>query len=158
MSFLASTSRDEALSLSRPVQSADLRLDALQPLLAGAHARGMADALELAGVAAVLIDAHGMVLHAGAQAAALFGSALRVEYDHLVGADGESTRAIQILLGAALGEGDLPAPLCLNGRGGGGLVLRVRRVKAAAGNLSQLLKVLILIEETAKDHLPAAAI
>ncbi len=151
MSYPASPSYDDAASLTRPEREGGLRLDALQPLLAGAHARGMADALELAGVAAVLLDGHGMVLHVGAPAAALFGPDLRVDFDHLVGADGETTRTIQNLIAQTLGKGAMPAPLSLIRRHGAGLRLHPRRVPGAATDQAQLLKALIIIEEQAQN-------
>lgn len=158
MSFPASTSRTQAGLFSRPQGQLEGRPDPLPPLLAGAHARGMADALELAGVAAVLIDAQGMVLHVGAAATALFGPALRVEYDHLVGVDGESTREIQNLVLEALTEGPLPVPVRLKIDGQGALVLQARRVPGAAGNFNQLLKVLILIEESYESEAATGAL
>ena len=148
MSFEASHASRKRRAEPLIRQSQEPRLDGLQPLLAGAHARGMADALELAGIAAVLIDSHGMVLHAGDHARALFGAALRVEHDHLIGADGESTTAIQHLVEMALGQGREPASIALSRSNGTPLVLHARRVPGAAGNLCQMLKVLIMIEES----------
>lgn len=150
MSFQASTSREKVSAATRAtVEEAQPKVDALKPLLAGAHARGMADALELAGVAAVMIDAQGMVLHAGAPAREMFGPELRLEYDHLVGSSAESTCAIQTLIADALGEGDAPAPVLVARAGQTPIKLHARRVPGAADNLCQLLKVLIIMEESA---------
>jgi len=152
MSFQASTSREKVSGTTRARigaagESAQSRIDALQPLLAGAHARGMADAFELAGVAAIMIDAQGMVLHVGAPARMLLGPDLRIDYDHLVSSTAESTCAIQSLIAEALGEGDLPAPVLVPRVGKNPCKLHVRRAPGAAGNICQLLKLLIIIEE-----------
>jgi hypothetical protein len=149
MSFQASTSRDKVSAASRASVDDAPRVDALQPLLAGAHARGMADAFELAGVAAVMIDSQGLALHAGAPARDLFGPELRLEFDHLVGADAETTCAIQKLIGDALGDGESPAPVFVTRAGRSPLKLHARRVPGAAANACQMLKVLIIIEEQA---------
>ncbi|MDB5641594.1 MAG: hypothetical protein JWN07_911 [Hyphomicrobiales bacterium] len=153
MSFQASTSREKVSGKTRAkagsAEQAQPKLDALQPLLAGAHARGMADAFELAGVAAVMVDAQGMVLHAGQPARELFGPDLRLEFDHLVGCDGESTCAIQSLIGEALGDGDAPGSILLPRAGRTPFRLHARRVPGAATNLCQMLKLLIIIEEVA---------
>lgn len=153
MSFQASTSREKVRSKAgvKPCVDAEAppAINALQPLLAGAHARGMADAFELAGVAAVMIDAQGMVLHAGAPARALFCADLRLEYDHLISATSESTCAIQTLISEALGEGEAPTPVLVQRAGQTPFKLHARRAPGAAGNVCQLLKVLIIIEELA---------
>lgn len=149
MSFQASTSREKVSAPARAAGEAEPRVDALQPLLAGAHARGMADAFELAGVAAVMIDAQGMVLHAGAPARDLFGPELRLEYDHLVSGDAESTCAIQTMIAAALGPGEAPAPVLVPRAGRLPFRLHARRVPGASGNVCQMLKLLIIIEEAA---------
>lgn len=149
MSFQASISREQASASTRSADTAQSRPDALQPLLAGAHARGMADAFELAGVAAVMIDQQGMVLHSGGPARDLFGPDLRVEYDHLVSSGAESTCAIQTMIAEALGDGETPAPVLVPRSSGTPFRLHARRVPGAAGNLCQMLKLLIIIEESA---------
>lgn len=154
MSFQASTSRDKVSVKSRAktrasAEDAQPQLDPIKPLLAGAHARGMADAFELAGVAAVMIDSQGMVLHAGTPARELFGSDLRLEYDHLVTGEAESTCVIQTLIAEALGDGDMPAPVLVPRAGRSPIKLHARRVPGAANNLCQMLKVLVIIEEVA---------
>lgn len=151
MSFQAPTAGEKARTAAGAASRTEAapRIDALQPLLAGAHARGMADALELAGVAAVMIDAQGMVLHVGATARDLFGAHLRVDYDHLVASTSESTRAIQTLIAGALADGESQAPILVARAGLTPLKLHARIVPGSAGNVCQLLKILILIEETA---------
>lgn len=121
-------------------------MDAIKPLLAGAQARGMADALDLAGIPAVLIDRQGMVLHAGPSARSLFCQDFSLHADHLVSSSADSTRAIQDLIGQALEPGPEPDPVRLVRREGGALVLRAKRVNGSADDVFQLLKVLILID------------
>jgi hypothetical protein len=152
MSFQASSSRNNVSGKpcakeSKAAGQGQGRIDPMQPLLAGAHARGMADALALAGVAAVLIDAQGMVLHAGALARDLFGSDLRLDHEHLIGRTAESTRAIQTAITEALADGDLPDPVIIPRAGHARYKLHVRPVPGAAKNPCQLLKALIMIEE-----------
>jgi len=158
MSFQLLTPRAEAGLFSHLQDQPGEHPDPLLPLLAGAHARGVADALELAGVPALLIDAQGMVLHVGAAASALFGPALRVDYVHLVGMDAQATRAIQNLILEALAEGPLPAPLQNKTGGQGMLILRAQRLSGAVGNFNQLLKVLILIEKPCESEMPTGVL
>jgi hypothetical protein len=149
MSFQATASRETPDAGSLKAESKADTLDPLRPLLAGAHARGMADALEMAGIAFLMVDAQGMVLHAGPAARALMGADLRIEYDHLIAASGEATCAIQSMVMAGLGQGEAPEPLRLARGEGPPLILTVRRVPGAAGNVYQMLKLLILIEQAA---------
>jgi len=153
MSFEASTSAETMNGQTRAGGRAAVAQacagvdDPLQPLLAGAHARGMADAFELAGVAAVLIDARGLVLHAGTPARNLFGIELRLEHDHLFGGTAESTLCLQDWIAEALSDADLPDPVTIPRPGRSSCKLHARRVAGAAGNPFQLLKLLIIIEE-----------
>jgi hypothetical protein len=147
MSFQATASRDIPDEGSPNAETGTHALDPLRPLLAGAHARGMADALEMAGIAFLMVDAQGMVLHAGPAARALMGADLRIEFDHLVAASGEATCAIQSMVMAGLSQGEAPQPLRLARGEGAPLILTVRRVPGAAGNVYQMLKLLILIEQ-----------
>lgn len=149
MSFQATASRETPDAGSLKAELKADTLDPLRPLLAGAHARGMADALEMAGIAFLMVDAQGMVLHAGPAARALMGADLRIEYDHLIAASGEATCAIQSMVMAGLGQGEAPEPLRLARGEGPPLILTVRRVPGAAGNVYQMLKLLILIEQAA---------
>ena len=59
----AQFNRDRAGALPASATRAWRRDAPLRPLLAGARARGMADAFELLGVAAVFIDEGGFALH-----------------------------------------------------------------------------------------------
>ena len=66
----------------------------LAPLLAGARARGVADGLEWLGLAAVLLDDRGEVLHVNRGAVDLMGEDLFLQAD----ACGRATRAVDARL------------------------------------------------------------
>jgi hypothetical protein len=127
----------------------DLPPEVLRPLLEGARARGMADALELIGVPAVLIDAAGAVLHVGAGAASRMGNSVAIASRHLVGADAASNRALQDLVAAALaGEAkalELKVPAAAEG-----LSLRAIPMPRNWDNPYQLMKALIVFGDAPK--------
>src|SRR5580692_11683737 len=74
----------------------------LRPLLAGARARGMADAFELLGVAAVFIDESGFALHINDRARRLLGPQLWVDDGRLRAADPEMDEALGAAIESAL--------------------------------------------------------
>ena len=81
----------------------------LAPLLAGARARGMADAFELLGVAAAFLDEAGFALHINDHARRVLGPQLWVDDGRLRAADGDLDDALgaaieQALLHGAHGE------------------------------------------------------
>jgi hypothetical protein len=78
--------------------------EVIAPIIAGARARGIADAFEMLGEAAVLLDFHGCVLHVGEGAKPLIGCALAIAGVHLTAASRNSADALQRLLEAALSE------------------------------------------------------
>jgi hypothetical protein len=121
----------------------------LAPLLAGARARGMADAFEMLGVAAILIDQSGGVLHAGSTARQLLGADIAIVGEHLVGSTAAANRALQQLIVAALsGEGGAAAkPVVLSRKGRPSLVVRALTVPGAERDPMQLLKVIIVLTE-----------
>ncbi len=80
--------------LARLLQDADVH-DASAPMRAGMRARAIADACETLGLAAVLIDGTGRVLHVGASAAAVLGGDLDIAAGHLVGASQHINHAVQ---------------------------------------------------------------
>ena len=120
----------------------------LEPLLAGARARGMADAFELLGLAAVLLDEEGVALHVSARADRLVGRELTISpQGRLRAADLASDAALQATIDRALaGRGDEKAPIVLaRGEGRPALSLRVVAVNAA-NESAQLLRAVVLIE------------
>ena len=127
---------------------ADLAL--LQPMLAGARARGMADAFDLMGQAAILMDRAGMALHVNLAARKLMGPDLALTHRHLVGRDGTCTRALQTLIAATLEGCCEPAELKIGTDGGSGqLIVRALPVPQAGDDLCQLLKVIVTIRKLA---------
>ncbi|MDB5570214.1 MAG: hypothetical protein JWN93_1397 [Hyphomicrobiales bacterium] len=71
-------------------------------MLAGARARGIADAFEMLGEAAILLDFSGEVLHVSERARPLLGCALSIASGHVVAADRKTAAQLQRLLEAAL--------------------------------------------------------
>lgn len=139
---------DIAPDSNRSRASDELRTDPLQPLLEGARARGLADALELIGVAAVLIDGAGAVLHVGTGAAARMGASVAVASRHLVGADPASNRALQEVIAAALAGETKSVELA--GAGAGGLAVRAIPMPRGWTSPYQLLKAVIVFGDAAK--------
>jgi hypothetical protein len=123
------------------------RRNVIGPIIAGARARGVADAFELLGEAAILLDFSGAVLHVGASAHPLMGCALCVVSDHLAPAGPRSAPALQSLLeeglseaSAARLEADLPCAET-------GMRQRVRLYRVDdAGDPRQLLHSVLVLE------------
>lgn len=76
----------------------------LGPIMAGARARGVADAFELMGLAAVLIDSSGRVLHASGRAERALLPLVRIAEGHLVGADAPTNASLQAVIATAIGS------------------------------------------------------
>jgi hypothetical protein len=127
--------------------AAGARANVIGPIIAGARARGVADAFELLGEAAILLDFSGAVLHVGASARPLIGCAVSIVSDHLAPASARSRSALQGLLEAGLAEGaaarleaDLP---CAES----GMRQRVRLYRVDdAGDPRQLLRSVLTLE------------
>ncbi len=123
------------------------RRNVIGPIIAGARARGVADAFELLGEAAILLDFSGAVLHVGASARPLMGCALSVVSDHLAPAGPRSAPALQTLLEEGLSEApaarleaDLPCAET-------GMRQRVRLYRVDdAGDPRQLLHSVLVLE------------
>ena len=130
---------------------------ALAPLLEGARARGVADALELAGQAAILLGGAGDVLHAGASAKPLLGEGLRVANGRLVSRNGHCA-AFDSLLETAL-EGVEPCQergIILPIPGGGAMRVRILPFDGGKSNPAQLLKALVLLDRINLQRPPCA--
>src|ERR1700720_3449078 len=74
----------------------------LAPLLAGARARGMADAFELLGVAAAFLDEDGLALHINDHARRVLGPQLWVDDGRLRAADVDLDEALAAAIESAL--------------------------------------------------------
>ena len=133
----------------RPVGGAPVADFALlQPLLAGARARGMADAFDLMRQAAILMDRAGMALHVNVAARELMGADLALTHGHLVGQNVACTRALQALIAATLeGQSD-PAEVVIRSREGSvQLIVKALPVPQAGDDSCQLLKVIVIIRK-----------
>ena len=124
-----------------------LPLEMLQPLLSGARARGIADAFDLLGMAAVLIDGHGCVLHVNAAARRMMGTDLMVASRHLVGADPVANRVIETMIARTVSGVEPVAPARVARAERTGLVLTAMRLPGAAQDAAQLLKAVIVLSE-----------
>ena len=121
--------------------------EVLGPVVAGAHAGGVADALHALGLAAVLLDGSGRVLHADAEAERLLAPAIKVSHGCLVGTDQASREWVESVLalvlaprsGAARGADGLP--------GFGRLVVSVARIAAAGGRSSMRVSAVLLLSQ-----------
>jgi hypothetical protein len=122
----------------------------LAPVLAGARARGMADALELLGVAAVLIDECGFALHVNTRARSLLGPQLRIDGGRLRASERDLDAAIgaaveSAVAGVAPATGAERIDLSATARGATGV--KVLPVVAEADDSFQLLRAIVIIEE-----------
>jgi hypothetical protein len=120
--------------------------DRLAPVIAGARARGIADAFEMIGEGAILLDFSGAVLHVGQLARPILGCALSVTNDHVVALSCKAAEPLQRLLQAGLAD-DAPRLLeadflCAEQ----GMRQRVRMVRASTGDAYQLLASVLILE------------
>ena len=109
----------------------------LAPVLAGARARGMADAFELLGLAAILVDECGFALHVSPRARDLLGPRLKIEAGRLRA----SERELDAVIGAAIESavaGVAPA------RGAPGV--RILPVAPEPDESFQLLRAIVILE------------
>ena len=125
-------------------------------MMAGARARGVADALEMLGLPAILLDIDGFALHVSGRAAEKFGARLAIVRRRLVAGLSPDHAALQKALGEALGAaricarvtlGPVDSPLC------------VALYPAPAGEAQLLGAVAVLIDpqDRAADALVSAA-
>jgi hypothetical protein len=128
-------------------EATSLPAEYLPPLLAGARARGMADAFDLMGKAAVLVGETGMALHVNRMAKEKMGSALAIVSRHLIGGNAADSSALQALIADAV-AGRTHPPLTL-ARPDGQTPLRIEAlpVVGAAGDPQQILKAIVTISE-----------
>jgi hypothetical protein len=122
----------------------------LRPLLAGARARGMADAFELLGVAAVFIDESGFALHINDSARRRLGPQLWIDDGRLRAADLDLDEALSAAIESALinrAPAHAAADLSFASESRGAVSLKVLPVVAEAHDPFQLLKAVVIIEE-----------
>ena len=76
----------------------DLADEVAGPILAGLRAQSVAALCERLGLAAILLDGRGRVLHVATRAEALLGGELSIVADHLLGPDEQANRQLGRLL------------------------------------------------------------
>jgi hypothetical protein len=137
----AETSRPAPISAEDPP---------LTPLLAGARARGMADAFELLGVAAAFIDEGGFMLHISDRARRMLGPQLWVDDGRLRAADVDLDEALSAAIESALVNG-APAhaatDISFASELRGVVAVKVLPIAAEARDPFQLLRAVVIIEE-----------
>jgi hypothetical protein len=136
----------EPLKAETPQERPSASPDTLAPIIAGARARGIADAFEMIGEGAVLLDFSGSVLHVGALARPMLGCAIAIASGHVVAVSRKAAEPLQRLIEAGISdsaprvlEEDL---LCVEE----GMRQRVRMVRAPAGDAYQLLASVLVLE------------
>lgn len=120
--------------------------DALAPIIAGARARGIADAFEMIGEGAILLDFSGSVLHVGQLAGPMLGCALAVTGGHVVATSRRAAGELQQLLETGLADNAprvLEADLLCSEEG---MRQRIRMVRAPSGDAYQLLASVLILE------------
>ena len=123
--------------------SAETRLAAL---LAGARARGVADTLDMLGLAAILIDSDGAALHVTTPAAAFMGPNLGIVARQLVAGSYSANASLQRALDLVLSRGGAESVEVSAELDGADVVLHVLGLPAAADQTEQLLKAMIILE------------
>jgi hypothetical protein len=117
----------------------------LAPLLAGARARGVADGFEWLGLAAILLDDRGEVLHVNPRAIDLMGEDLFLSSGRLRARDAEVDGALGVAIHRALGgtSSHLAIPL----RSGHGTVgARIAAMDSLDDDPFQLLRAVAILE------------
>jgi hypothetical protein len=122
----------------------------LAPLLAGARARGMADAFELLGVAAAFLDEDGFALHINDHARRVLGPQLWVDEGRLRAADVDLDEALSAAIESALingAHGEASTDISFASDSRGEVAVKVVPVAAEAHDPFQLLKAVVIIEK-----------
>jgi hypothetical protein len=138
---------DDGTSRAGPSQSAPLA-----PLLAGARARGMADAFELLGVAAAFLDEDGFALHINDHARRVLGPQLWVDDGRLRAADFELDEALAAAIESALvrgARGESATDISFASDSRGAVAVKVMPIAAEAHDPFQLLRAVVIIEKQA---------
>jgi PAS domain-containing protein len=124
----------------------DLDCLPIAPILAGARARGVADALEIVGIAAILIGAEGDVLYANDRARALLVPHLRIVGERLEAVDRKQHDALAGLIEAAIAGDKAEAHSLILRRADGVPGLRLHATPIADGDPYQLLRAVIILD------------
>ena len=147
VAYQGAISRPQGVEPSHGLETPAARMQAFAPRLEGARARGMADAFEMAGQAAILLGGAGDVLHVGRAAEALLGQGLRLKEGRLV-PRGHAAAMFGARLEAALAgsnKGNQEA-MTLPADGGGAMRVRILPFEDGQANPAQLLKAVVLLD------------
>jgi hypothetical protein len=118
----------------------------LAPLLAGARARGVADGFEWLGLAAILLDDRGEVLHVNPRAVDLMGEDLFLSSGRLRARDAEIDGALGVAIHRALGGGT-SSRLAIPLKSGDGTVgARIAAIDSLDDDPFQLLRAVAILE------------
>ena len=129
-----------------PAEIPPFGADSLPPLLAGARARGMADAFDLLGLAAIFLDDDGGALHVSARAMRLMGDALLLAGGRLKAASAAADAALQAAVDAALAGSETAEPVVIaSGASKPCISLRILGV-SGQDESAQLLRAIVLID------------
>jgi hypothetical protein len=122
----------------------------LAPVLAGARARGMADALEMLGVPAVLIDECGFALHINDRAKSLLGPQLWIDDGRLRAAESDLDEALSAALDSAV-TAVTPARavtnICFASESRGAVAVKVMPIAVEPHDPFQLVRAIVIIEK-----------
>ena len=118
----------------------------LAPLLAGARARGVADGFEWLGLAAILLDDRGEVLHVNRRAVALMGEDLFLSSGRLRARDEAIDGALCVAIHRALGGG-VSSHVTIPSKAGQGRVgARIAAMDSLDEDPFQLLRAVAILE------------
>ncbi len=118
----------------------------LPPMIAGAWARGIADAYHMMGIAAVLLDSSGRVLHAGEKALRLMDGAMSVVSNHLVGATPAANAAIEAAIAGVIDvEETKTVETIVESATGESFSVRAIRIPDAPDQAVQLLRAVVIL-------------
>jgi hypothetical protein len=127
----------------------DLDCLPIAPILAGARARGVADAFEILGVAAILLGREGDVLYANDQARLLLAPHLRIVGERLTATDKANERALARLIETAVAGRQAEARSVVLRRGETVPALRLHATPIADDDPFQLLRAVIVLDRKA---------
>lgn len=116
-------------------------------VLAGARARGVADTLDLLGIAAILVDADGIALHVNRLAGTFMGAGLGICARQLVAATYDDNARLQQALDWVLANGGAKSLRLANETSVNGVTVQVLAMPPTADDSFQLLKAVILLEQ-----------
>ena len=121
-------------------------VESLRPLLAGARARGMADAFDLLGLGAIFLDDDGGALHISERASGLMRDALFIVEGRLKAISAAVDGALQEAIEAAVAGRGAVEPIVVAGPvSKPGISLRILSV-TAEDESAQLLRAIVLID------------